>query len=97
MTTFSQRNAQLVETANSFVVVDEYGDTWEIFADAMDYTRAVQRDGQTAIFVLDRHSDLGTLTAAAEGDTYDLNCRDEFIVRRVDNAGSLEWVENTEG
>jgi hypothetical protein len=97
MTTFQQMNAQLVETEDSFVVVDEYGETWDVFADAMDFTRAVQRDGQTAIFVRDRDSDLGTLTVAAEGDTYDLSCRDEFIVRRVDNAGSLEWTENTEG
>jgi hypothetical protein len=83
---------QKVETKDGFVVVDQYGDAWDVYADDGNGNLAVQRDAgerwEAATF------DGDTITKSAEGATFGVTCQDEYIVRLVDNAGSLEWAEN---
>lgn len=96
---------QLIETKDgSPVIVDEYGDQWDVYTDDGAGNYAIQRDAgerwEAATFTIGRgefgplDSFEGTLSARQEGATFGVNCQDEFIVCRTDNAWSLSWVEN---
>lgn len=97
-------NATLIETADGMTVVDEYGDTWDVFTGDGSGNYAIERDGgerwHAGTFIHGRgefgplDSGEGTLYEFEEGQTFGVNCQDEFIVKRMDNAGSLRWAEN---
>jgi hypothetical protein len=86
-------DARIEERTDGFVVIDEYGDEWNVFTDDGCGRWAIERDTP-------ERWEAGTycggvIALAQEGATFGVNCQDEFIVRRVDQAGSLRWEENT--
>jgi hypothetical protein len=87
-----QATARIVESGEYLEVHEEDGTVWDVFADDGCGNLALERDAgerwEVALF------GGGTLYGSDEGDTFDVSCRDEYIVRVVDNAGSLRWVEN---
>jgi len=77
----------------TMVVRDEFGDDWDIFA--QDWALyAVHREENTnwSAAVFDARD--GSLNAASEGQTFGVNCQDEFVVERCGDG--LRWAENEE-
>jgi hypothetical protein len=91
-------DARLIETQDGMTVIEDDGTEWEIYTDDGAGHYAVERDaGERWIageFTGDESG--GDLAQRDEGSTFGVNCQDEFIVRRTDNAGSLRWGENVE-
>lgn len=82
-------NAEIVETDETLTVVDEYGDAWEIVADDGCGNLAIERDAGER-WEAGSYSG-GTISPGYEGDTFGVTCQADYILVRVDNAGSLRW------
>lgn len=96
--------ATLKETDGGYVAIDEYGDEWDVIADDGNGNAMVERDAPdrwyAGQFTVDRplpfgDGSAGEITGCDEDDTFGVSCQDEYIVRRIDGAGSLCWKENT--
>jgi hypothetical protein len=81
---------------DTYTITDENGVTFTAVVIANDGNSLIANcdlpDRWRAVEIID-----GEYHEHAEGDTFGVSCQDEYVVRRMDNAGSLEWVDNDEG
>lgn len=73
---------------------DEYGMTVEAPVIASDAGLTIVNHDGTALQITDYGDGEAEYQEMSEGSTFGVTCQDEYIVRRVYNAGSLRWTEN---
>jgi hypothetical protein len=87
----------------SITITDEHGDTFtaHVVASEGGHTIAnVRRPGDAphlAIEVTDFGDGDAEYYEHAQGDTFDGEFPGQYVVRRTDDAGSLEWAEREDG